>query len=236
MKKIEWLTNEEVVMSNSKCPQPAKNYLPDWYKAIPRYKNNKNEFVSSGGGKEKRPNLTVKACVPFMDALFTGYILETWCDIYIKKNQDTVEFNWSLEPEIMTSRKDMFSKDFNINNYFYPYEFVWQLHWVPKMPLGYSMMYTHPLNRMDLPFYTLTGIMDNDHFFKFRGPGNVPFYIANGFEGIIPAGTPMIQMIPIKRDSWQSQEPKINDNKINYPIKFFESGYKKLHWQKKEYN
>lgn len=236
MKKIEWLATEDLVLKNTKPPLPAKNYMPDWYKSITKFGDNKMQFVNVRSSKERRPNLTVKSCMPFMDSFSTGYILETWCDIHVQKNNDSVEYNWSLGPQIMSNRNSRFSEDFDKNNYFYPHEFEWKLYWVPKLPIGYSMIYTHPFNRIDLPFYTLTGIMDNDSFYKLHKVGNVPFYMTKDFEGIIPAGTPIMQLIPIKREKWNSKKEKINPYKKIYPIKFFQDGYKKLYWHKKEYN
>jgi hypothetical protein len=89
-----------------------------------------------------------------------------------------------------------------------------------------------------LPFHTLSGVIDSDSFFHTSG-GNVPFYVHKGFEGIIPVGTPMYQIIPIKRDSWTSSNKDFNfeDNYIrNYALgKFFNGGYKNKFWNKKDY-
>jgi hypothetical protein len=48
----------------------------------------------------------------------------------------------------------------------------------------------------------MSAIVDSD---TFTPPGNYPFYLREDFEGIIPAGTPMFQIIPIKRDDWTSE-------------------------------
>ena len=61
-------------------------------------------------------------------------------------------------------------------------------------------MITHPLNRNDLPFITISGIVDGN--FAISADGNVPFYIKNNFEGIIPQGTPIAQLIPFYRQNW----------------------------------
>jgi hypothetical protein len=120
-------------------------------------------------------------------------------------------------------------------------EFVWKLHLTFKLPKGYSMLVTHPFNRYDLPFTTLTGIMDTDSFDTVTNlGGNVPFYLHKNFEGLIPAGTPIMQLVPIKRESWES---KVNDFDLHTNIKKtsefgknFMNFYKDFHWKKKEYN
>jgi hypothetical protein len=65
----------------------------------------------------------------------------------------------------------------------------------------------------------------------------MPFFIRDGFEGEIPVGTPIAQVFPIKRDSWQSSEHlKTYDyNTFDVVKQSFERGYKKLWWSKKVY-
>jgi hypothetical protein len=68
---------------------------------------------------------------------------------------------------------------------------------------------------------------------------NHPFFIQEEFEGIIPKGTPYMQMIPIKRDSWKSEfaeyDPMLSLS-VGKIRQYFMGGYKKMFWQKKEYN
>ena len=78
---------------------------------------------------------------------------------------------------------------------------IWLPQWGWKTPRGYSTLVTHPFNRFDLPFTTTTAIIDSD---KYWGAGNIPFFLKDGFEGIIPKGTPYVQIIPIKRKKWLS--------------------------------
>jgi len=210
-------------------PVPAKNYLPNWFKQCPMHTTDRLEFDSEG-----ESNLTMKACVPFVDTFLTGYIQETWCDVYI--NTNTGEYRFSTSPQIMTHRaedKQHYPKIQNFNKQ----EFVWHQVWIPELPEGYSMLYTHPLNRYDLPFKSLSGIIDHDGLIMEKIATH-PFFIQEGFEGIIPKGTPMFQMIPIKRESWQSSFEEYNENLLIESGKirqFFTGGYKKLFWKKKDY-
>jgi len=61
---------------------------------------------------------------------------------------------------------------------------------------------------------TVAGIIDND---KVNLPGSMPFFIKEGWTGVIPAGTPYAQMIPFLREDWKSQTviPTVNDIIIN---------------------
>jgi hypothetical protein len=67
----------------------------------------------------------------------------------------------------------------------------------------------------------------------------MPFYMKYGFKGIIPAGTPMYQIIPVKREEWNGVSSPFNRD-----LQFIENskvrskfwgGYKKHFWTKKSY-
>ena len=80
--------------------------------------------------------------------------------------------------------------------------FAWWADWAVELPDGYSALYTHPLNRFELPFLTTSGVVDND---KVHLPGTMPFFLLKGVRGILPAGTPYAQIIPFKREHWESE-------------------------------
>jgi len=88
-----------------------------------------------------------------------------------------------------------------------------------------------------LPFITHNAIIDTDGW-PITGP--VPFVIKKGFSGLIPAGTPIYQMLFIKRDNWNSEQgeyDKLYNKKIEFSVrKFLKDGYKKQIWSRKEYN
>jgi hypothetical protein len=108
--------------------------------------------------------------------------------------------------------------------------------WSIKTPNGYSSLFTHPINRIDLPFYTLGGIVDTD---KWGEAGNHPFVFKNGWEGIIPKGTPYAQIIPFKRDNWESIiKPELHgyhEKNIRKRDSILRGWYKKNAWSTKRY-
>ena len=71
-------------------------------------------------------------------------------------------------------------------------------------------------------------------------PGRVPFTISNNLTGLIKAGTPLFQIIPFKRDSWQSKENnKIIKTATLAQKKFgslFFGGYRNNAWTKKDFS
>jgi hypothetical protein len=87
---------------------------------------------------------------------------------------------------------------------------------------------------MDLPFQTLSAIVDTD---KHDVPTHFPFFMKHGFEGKIPVGTPIVQIIPFKRQEWKS----VTDDYDKDSAAMFketilvEDNYKKNTWEKKSY-
>jgi hypothetical protein len=115
-----------------------------------------------------------------------------------------------------------------------PYKF--ENKWVMETPPGYSCLITHPLNRFDLPFFTMSGIVDTDQY-NFL-PVNLPFFLKEGFEGIIPKGTPIAQVIPFKREPWHSEKEDLNPltkYQINNLKSVVQRSYKNRFWSKKTY-
>jgi len=204
-------------------PVPAKKMLPEWYKKSPAF-NPKNPF-----------DKTLKMCMPFFDAATGGYIQNTWTDIYIGLKDGNVSWATANEPSIMNVRPQ---PSIPLTDNYYPVEFVWQRQWSARLPKGYSLLITHPHNRLDLPFRTLSGVVDADSFYH-TPVGNIPFFIEKGFQGFIPAGTPMYQMIPIKRNNWESQVVAFDKDetlKLNHIIKRkFYGAYRNMFWHKKTY-
>jgi len=115
----------------------------------------------------------------------------------------------------------------------------WLFDWKIETPPGYSCLYTHPINRHDLPFRTFSGVVDTD---TFPDAVHFPFSILN-FEGdrkIIPMGTPICQVFPFKRDEWQSEvlplEPYLKEKATFSILKVIGRSYKRQFWHKKTYN
>ena len=202
-------------------PMPSKNTVPDWYKKI---RPNK-----------ERPN--VKACAPFLDALTSGYTQVTWADIEITSENETPKIAISSDIRLINRRE---VPSVPTTDEYYQIEFTWLRHWVPLLPDGYSAIITHPLNRLDLPFTTISAIVDFDTSLPIA-IGQVPFYLKKNFTGTIPAGTPMFQMFPMLRENWEAIvkdfDPEIAAKDNEY-IRSFNgpSPYKSQMWHKKEYN
>ena len=139
-------------------------------------------------------------------------------------------------PEIFSARDNV---SLPLGDEYYPIEFVWKTPYRVVLPKGWSLLVTHPFNRLDLPFTTLTGIIDSD-VFHHATFGNMPFHIKSNFEGLIPAGTPMFQLLPIYRADWDSEALPFDKKELDrlhaQMYKKFWGHYRDKFWHKKTYN
>ena len=231
--KIEFYPSSKEVELVVPPPRPAAYYIPEWYKKTPKFSEKNPDWGEDGNN---RPG--VKSCAPFLDAYVNGYIQETWQDIRVRVDDATgrIDVDFPTEPDIVSNREKI---SIPVSNDFYDIEFIWKTPWIPRTPEGWSIMFAPLPNRLELPFTCATGIIDSDNFY--HSPfGNFPFYIRKGFRGIIPKGTPMFQMIPIKRESWQAdvkEWDRVDTYKRQHVISSKVMGaYRKLFWVKKEFS
>jgi len=236
-KKITFKPLSEMAEGVVPRPQPVGKSMPEWWKNMPAFLNGRKPKFSSDGGSV---DASVKMCVPFADTFRVGYVQCTWTDIYIEPHEfdeDGFLFYFASQPEPFKDRpSSQLIGSHQVQSY-YPVELEWKTQWVPKLPKGYSALLTHPLNRDDLPFQTLSGIIDADKYHQ-DNDGNHPFYIKKGFSGLIPAGTPMYQIIPFKRDNWVSKAEKYSKEVIYESIRAhnkFWGAYKDKFWTKKNF-
>jgi hypothetical protein len=210
-------------------PKPALKLVPDWYKNTDSYIN-----------KEKKPlgdastSATIKRCMPVLDAITAGYIIESPADVWVSLRDGEQWFEWSDFGLISFHPIEQAPEHPARKSFSYP---KWINPWSIKTPKGYSAMFVQPMHRESI-FTILPGIVDTD---QYTPPVNFPFVINDpAFEGLIPKGTPIAQVIPFKRDSWNMEIGNKKDfdsqNKVSKKLqsKFFDR-YKTMFWNKKEY-
>lgn len=249
-KSISFVSNGKDTELRVPMPSPAKLYIPDWYKEFATFYDTKtNSYLDRSkhderGKLSQTTKLTAKTCIPFFETFTFGYIQETWCEISVEKKENEIFFGFNQEnkeiEKIMSTREMGLIPKELVPDDCYEISFQWARHWNPVLPKGYSALITHPLNREDLPFRTISGIIDFD---KYHLGGAVSFFMKKNFLGTIPKGTPMYQIIPFKRDNW-TRENSTEDNSVLESIKeqIFnvtsgQSGvYKKKYWERKDFN
>jgi hypothetical protein len=210
-----------------KLVSSAKNFIPDWYKKITGYD------IKSPAKK------SVKACVPFLDAFNSGYIITLAYDVYVRIDENGVpDLEWPINVRNPMSVRGEIADSKLVPAGHYPKEFTWQTNVAWAVPKGYSTLFTHPLNRHDLPFTTLSAILDGG--LVMTPTSNVPFYVKTGFEGLIPKGTPMAQLIPFRQENWKSEnkpglaEVGLIHNDLSLTV--FKGWYRKTFWVNKQYD
>src|ERR1700682_2187512 len=74
--------------------------------------------------------------------------------------------------------------------------------WTIELEPGWSLFATHPVNRDDLPFRLIAGLVDSDRFHD--GGINFPAIWARpDFSGVLPRGTPVAQCFAVPREAPQ---------------------------------
>lgn len=196
IKNRPWLTVE-----SDSVPKPTIQTIPDWYRKADRF------AVKPDGEYWQDPMVggkipTWKACPAIFDIMGTGYVYRTPCDI------EFYEENSIIKVKVLDDRNKDFIQvrppmpQFIPPMGYHEFHFAWWSDWAVKVPDGYSVLYTQPFNRFELPFLTTSGIIDND---QVNLPGTMPFFVVKGFVGVVPAGTPYAQMLPFKREDWHSE-------------------------------
>ena len=237
MKKIKIIPIREESLFKISINQ-SKLYVPEWYKKSPlRIKGLEKTYLVPNFPSSVTS--TYKQCSPFLDALTNGYVFSLTQDIEVTINDNGFPFiMWRtdiLEPVTWHENSHWDGLKYPENCHEFVYK--WENYFAIKTPRGYSTLFTHPHNRYDLPFYTISGIVDTD---KYEGPVHFPFFLKKDFVGIIKAGTPLAQITFIKREKWFRSIKKYNAENIKKSrFNFFSSierSYKNNIWQKKEYD
>jgi hypothetical protein len=212
-------------------PTPTKNTIPEWYKSA-------ESTYTTGGSSVEMAGL--KKCMPFVDAMMAGYVLRTPFDIEVSRDEHgdfLFEYDQTPLGELIHERPKEIGATIPRPAGFAPNQLTFNGFWGWKTPKGFSVLVTHPFNRDELPFHTITALMDSDEFFA---AGNIPFFIKEDFSGVIPAGTPIAQLLPVKREDWVMTT---NDTSFVDEANFRgilardeRYNYKKTMWHRKEYN
>jgi hypothetical protein len=243
-KEIEFSANENYFVLKEDYPIPTKLNIPEWYRKL-------NHTIL---------NKTVKGCMPFLDSLTLGYLLKMPQDFYVRHNvlneeneKDSFQtFGLYDQSQLLhtqfinlNSKLDVHSTkqlegsplvEKNKNLPFYKILNPWRI----KTPKGYSCLFVPPLNNSDDRFSIIPAIVDTDTFIN---EINFPIVI-NGdkypiLEDMIKKGTPYVQVIPFKRDSWKMslksiKQKEILNSKFLYGLRLLNI-YKDKYWSKKSW-
>ncbi|MDX2265577.1 MAG: DUF6065 family protein [Hyphomicrobiales bacterium] len=171
-------------------PVAAKAVLPDWFRRLPPV--SKEHVTSTDNG------LTIKRCMPFLDALTTGWLLPIAATVRLEISDGgrTVNAGWEIDktmisnhnPHQVTGNPRDPRPPCKIHNY-----------WTIKTPPGWSCLFTAPLNRPNPVVEIVAGIVDTD---TYQSLIHFPFF-ATAPDGVytLERGTPIVQVIPFQRET-----------------------------------
>jgi len=217
-------------------PELASHFMPKWFNDMPAHHGSGSNIIN-----------TAKRCVPMLDVMAAGYIIPLWTDLkitYPEEENREVRFSWRFGSSVTSAEnivtmagapdpKVFFDIDgLNISTT------VWKLNcpWIITTPPGYSCLYTIPFNHPLTNMHFISGIVDTD---TYTNEVNFPFlWASNSWEGLISAGTPLMQVIPFRRDSFKAEIEYLQDDKVTLGVKnsidtVYENAYRKKFWERK---
>jgi hypothetical protein len=246
-RNIEFSVHPDLIDIKNIQPIPTKKSLPDWYKKIEKHTVNRHNL---------------KGCMPFLDMISAGYLLPLPQDLYIGYNilnkdleppQIDCKFKFGFSKTLKDERcalynlngpnddlhhvdqvggENSFLAKKNGSNNFIKILNPWKI----KTPPGYSCLFISPTYSENDYFNIISAIVDTD---TFNLEVNFPIIINsdkyNTFEKIFKQGTPYVQVIPFKRDSW-NHKIVLKKEDIKWKLDFFSAivdKYKSKIWNRK---
>lgn len=187
-------------------PTPATLGLPDWFKAMPQ-----QAFSAVVSGEDD----TVKRCPAFVDAMTCGFLIPLICDLRVENGEFTWDTDLPAAETVGFARSPIGFHDssqvagtplFDDDRFLIKFHNLWTI----ETPPGVSLLITHPANRFDLPFTTITGWVDCDRYHDawIHFPAH---WRDETFNGVLPKGTPIAQCIPVRRESWVARTATLTD-------------------------
>jgi hypothetical protein len=173
-------------------PEPAALHAPEWFRELPL-----DTPIRDEAGRALR---SMSACLPICDAFALGWMLPLPFDLGMSRTPEgELAFHWAegvpFQPvELMNPAQ--IGGDHGAYPETLPLKFInpWRI----SMPEGWSAAILHPLNRDDLPFRVWGAVLDLD---VLKRPVNIPFrWVSPERERLLPAGTPIAQVVPFRRD------------------------------------
>ena len=241
--KIEFASNEPLALDYP--PVPVKKVIPDWYKDMPMHLVEK-EFIHDAKfmvEKEMRTTNTIKACMPVLDYLTSGYVIRAHAQILVTpstqgtRHLDGSKFFWWKSAGTFVAQHGHGQCPIKIEGYEHTY-FKFVNPWRIRVPPGYSCLFYQPYYFMENRYSLFPAIVDCDTFDDIV---SFPGYIRSEESFFINPGDPVMVVFPFKRDEWEHSIVKMSDleyketvvnSKINHYL--FE-GYKKFFHKKKSY-
>jgi len=109
--------------------------------------------------------------------------------------------------------------------------------WVIETSAGWSVKFSNPSSNWSNDISLIEGVVDTDEYYN---PVNFPFVWTGNEEGewTIPRGTPLVHIVPFKREKVElnvgvRDEGKVNQVNLKLQSKFYDK-YKEFFWKNKK--
>ncbi len=202
---IEFFCDDEHV-SNYWPPKLAKDCVPEEILNLPQPQEKYRV--------DEKPILNIKGCAPAMDFMTAGYILHnsyaTELQGFVHQFKENIKIKTARTIKDPSEDNNMFARksmavfyedacpvvnDTKTRRVYFKYKTSWGI----KTPPGYSCLIMQPTYLNETRFDLLPAIVDTDTY-------HLPIPVA-GYLNVrelvrIEPGTPVLQIIPFKRDDW----------------------------------
>jgi hypothetical protein len=228
---IEFYTDDKVAAKHFP-PLPASQFLPEWFKDLPRYTTDPKDmraqdFLDTNNVVPQ----TVKGCQPFMDYMVSGYVIRAAADIALTPDLGGETKGWWWSSSGATVHAHPYKQcpvalDGVKNEYLQILNF-----WRVKTPPGYSCLFYQPEFLMRDKVRLFPGIVDTDDY---DASVHFPGTLVSNDTTIIHAGAPLMVVFPFIRHHW-THSVQVEETKISASRRLFERGYKTLFHKNKKY-
>jgi len=204
-------------------PLPAARCVPEWVRQMP------TQVQSS----QQTP--TVKNCMPFLEAMTFGYVIPLPTDMTFTMDAGNLRVDIAgLDAPLV----DVHSGDQLAGA---PYSGTpvvkFRTPWLIRTPPGYSTLVLPPLNRFEMPFLPLAGVVETDTYYR-----QIAFptlcTMTPGQQVKLTKGMPLVQVVPVPREAWSSQvgPSEVDANKVqDDQWDANRHMYRESYWEKKSF-
>lgn len=234
-------------------PVPAQKSLPYWFK-------NLKAECPVGNDPRPFPPPTIKRCVPALEGMSQGFIINNWADLAVRVRESTDEerekgfgplaagfsynedFNLGMGGENIGAHSwDQVGDECGLDKYPCGKQLLKMINpWTIKTPKGWSIQVKNPASHFSTDLHFIEAVIDTD---EFNHTINFPFVWTGSTVGefLIPRGTPLVQVIPFKREVVKLRTGTADEaeklrliNQANKLTCGFRDMYRKEFWHKRK--
>ena len=212
-------------------PVPAARCVPKWLGQMPAH------VPSPAHGPAPAPaqTPTVKNCMPFIEAMTLGYVIPVPTDITFTMEADRLRVDVAGFDVPLV---DVHSGDQLLGAPYAGTPVVkFRTPWLIRTPSGYSTLVLAPLNRLEIPFQPLAGLVETDSYYR-----QIAFptlcTMRPGQRVKLERGTPLVQVVPVPREAWASQvgpSDALANKAQDDQWEANQHMYREEHWEKKSF-